>query len=279
MKWMKMLSVVVAVIVGVFAAFGLYLYYAQDRMVFYPTHDLEVTPDQAGLVFEDCRIPVDTGAFVHAWYFPIESDSLSPVVLFCHGNGGNMSHRLETAQFLHEFGVAVLMFDYRGYGKSDGRPSENNLYRDADVCYDWLQAEKRFKPDRIVLFGRSLGGAVAIDITARKPCRGLIVESSFTSIAAMGKRMFPILPVGLLLKYRFDSIEKIARVTCPKLLTHSPDDEVIPYEMGRALYDRAVEPKTWVDLEGGHNGRDYLKREDYRKAIESILWNGGEKVQ
>jgi pimeloyl-ACP methyl ester carboxylesterase len=239
-------------------------------MFFYPTRHLDTTPDQIGLAYEDCRIPAAADESVHAWFFQGAGVD-APVVLFCHGNGGNISHRLETAELLVRLGAAMLLFDYRGYGLSDGSPSESNMYADAEACYDWLVATKKYRPDQIVLFGRSLGGAVAVELASRRTCRGMVVESSFTSAKDMGRRMFPYFPVGFLLRYKFDSLSRIGLVKCPVLITHSPDDEMIPYAMGRRLYDAAPRPKLFCDLVGRHNEREYERLPEYLAAINSLL--------
>ena len=244
-------------------------------MIFYPTRELVVTPDQAGLPFENANIAVATNDTLHGWYFnspdSTKDQSEQRVVLFCHGNGGNISHRLETAQFLQELGASLLMFDYRGYGQSSGQHSETNLHEDAFACYQWLIDEKGWRPEQIVLFGRSLGGAVVVELASKARTAGIIVESSFTSIGDMGSRMFPWLPVRYLLKYDFASIDKISNLNCPVLVTHSPDDSMIPFEMGRELYEAAGEKARFVELEGDHNDLSYFQIDEYRAAVRSIV--------
>ncbi len=270
----------ITVVVGI-TAFGFYLYFSQDRMIFYPTRDIEITPDEAGIEYEDIFIEVAPGVRINAWYFPRRSDGggESPpdyrrTVLFCHGNGGNISHRLETVEVLLDLGVDVLLFDYRGYGRSDGSPSEANLYVDAIACLDWLSTVKNVPSESVVVFGRSLGGAVAIDLARRRSCAGLIVESSFTSAADMGRLMFPYFPVGVLLKHGFDSVEKIDRVNCPVLVMHSPDDEMIPFRMGQTLFERAKEPKEFVSITGPHNEREFLSDQLYLAALRRLVYAG-----
>ncbi len=261
---------------GVLFLFWLALYFLQGRLVFYPTRDFAVTPSQLGITYEEVSLPVTPGEQVHGWYFPARGEEKNvspPVVLFCHGNAGNISHRLETAEYLLALGVSVLLFDYRGYGKSGGSPSEENLYADAKAAYEWLVREKGFRAEDIVLFGRSLGGAVAIEVARQMPCRGLVVESSFTSAEEMAKKMFPFVP-GLKygLRYSFHSLQKIPAVSCPVLVTHSPDDEIVPYEMGKRLYEAAPEPKRFVRLQGGHNEREYFRDESYREALRALFF-------
>lgn len=269
MKVLKMLLWLVIIAVLVFMSISIYLYFYQSRMVFYPVKDLAVTPSDINIEYDDVYINADSGVTVHAWFIP--ADSTGGVVLFCHGNAGNISHRLETIEFLHDLGLSVLIFDYRGYGQSSGEPSEKGVYRDARSCYDWLVNEKGFTPQDVIIFGRSLGGAVAIDLATRVPGRAVIVESSFTSAAAMARKIFPFLPTGLILKYKFDSLSKIDQVGCPVLVIHSPDDDLIPFSMGEKLYERAAPPKQFVKISGGHNDRDYLRDLQYRKAFESLL--------
>ncbi|MFH1686927.1 MAG: alpha/beta hydrolase, partial [bacterium] len=194
-----------------------------------------------------------------------------PLVLFCHGNAGNISHRLETAEYLVGLGAAVVLFDYAGYGRSEGRPSEENTYADALAAYQWVLRETGFEADRVVIMGRSLGGAVAIDLAARVAARGLIVESAFTSALDMGRRMFPFVPVAWLLRHHFDALSKIGVVNCPVLIVHSVDDEMIPYEMGQQLFQSARPPKQMVTISGSHNNREYFDNEEYRAAVGQVL--------
>ena len=251
---------------------ALYLY--QKKLVFYPMCEFALTPDQIDLPYEDVYIKVTPKERIHAWYFTAnipDSNAQAPVVLFCHGNAGNISHRLETAEFILSLGAGILLYDYRGYGLSDGSPSEANVYADAEACYPWLVDQKGIPPENIVLFGRSIGGAVAIELARKVKCRGVIIESSFTSAKEMAKRMFPFIPIKYLLRYKFDSLGKIGSVMCPVLVTHSPDDEIVPFEMGQKLFAAANEPKRFVPLRGGHNEREYLADSVYRQAVRDLI--------
>lgn len=264
-----MLLWIIIVPLGVYLLMALFLFFSQNRMAFSPSRAIDLQPDQIGLQSEEVWIELENGERLHGWYFPVAGSDKA--VLLCHGNAGNISHRLETAQFLVEMGVNALLFDYRGYGRSDGSPSEANVYADAEAAYRWLIRKKSISPDKLYLFGRSLGGAVAIDLATRVPCGGVIVESSLTSAADLGKRMFPFMPIKLMLRYRFDSIGKIGTLGCPVLVTHSPEDEVIPYEMGKRLYEAARQPKQFVGLSGGHNERLYFNDEAYIQAVRGFL--------
>ncbi len=259
---------------GALFLIGIALYFYQPRLVFHPARDFAMTPDQLHLPYEDVHINVTANERIHGWFFPADHcdpGATRPVVLFCHGNAGNISHRLETAEFLLDLGVDVLLFDYRGYGGSDGSPSESNAYADAEACYRWLTDEKSYDPKQIVIFGRSLGGAVAADLALRHPCRGLILESTLTSVADMAERVFPLPLVRHLVRYRFNTADKVGRVSCPILVTHSPADELVPYAMGRRLFDIAREPKHFLPLRGGHNEREYLDDAVYRETLCRFL--------
>lgn len=271
---MRMFLWSVIVVTGVFLFICVALYFFQARVVFYPTREFAITPSRLQLPYEDVYINVTAKERLHGWYFPASnSDRIKdgPAVLFCHGNAGNISHRLETAELILHLGASILLFDYRGYGKSDGSPSEENVYTDAEACYNWLVEQKGVNPEQIIFFGRSLGGAVAIELARRVKCGGLVVESSFTSAEEMGEKIFPFIPIKYLLRYRFDSIGKIGSLTCPLLVTHSPDDEIIPFEMGRQLFAAANEPKRFVTLRGGHNEREYFADNIYTEALHDLI--------
>jgi len=275
MRIIKMLIWVVIFAFCGLVAFSLYLYFSQDRMVFYPMPEILVSPGDVNLPFEDVRVKVSPTESIHAWYVPGSESGNGRTVLFCHGNAGNISHRLETLEFLHEMGANVFLFDYRGYGLSDGEVGEENAYADAEACYWWLIEQKAVAPADLVIFGRSLGGAVGIDLASRVVCAGLIVESSFTSVEDMGKRMFPGLPIKYLLRFHFDSIDKVDQVNCPIVVSHSVDDEIVPFEMGKRLFEAAREPKRFVELSGGHNDRFYFGDKSYHETIGWLMQGNG----
>ena len=279
--WRRMILWIVLIAGGLFVTFVGFLVVFQVRMIFAPTRELSATPASMALPFEDVSIAVEPGVTVHGWYLPANGSTVdaenSKTVLFFHGNAGNISHRLETARFLVELGASVLLLDYRGYGRSEGSPSEDGLYADAGAAYEWLSREKNLSADDIVLFGRSLGGAVAVELASRQPCGGVIVESSFTSLVDMGRRLYPYVPVGTVLRYRFDSAAKMGQLRCPVLVAHSPDDELIPYDMGKKLYEVAPQPKQFVEIYGGHNQLEYFRDPGYRNAMSGFIHNAGSR--
>jgi len=268
-----MLLMVLISATALFLFFAAFLYFSQERLIFFPTREISATPADVGLSFDDLRIAVSGDERINAWYLRSRDSAVaSPAtVLYCHGNGGNLSHRVITAEFLTRLGVDVLLFDYRGYGLSDGRPSESNMYADAEAAYRWLVQEKGVAPDRLFLFGRSIGGAVVVDLAGKVPCAGVVVESAMTSAADVGARMYPFMPIRLLIRYRFDALARIGSLRCPVLVTHSPEDEIIPFDMGRALYERAPEPKLFIPLSGRHNERAYYDSDIYINGLREFF--------
>ncbi|MEW5795257.1 MAG: alpha/beta hydrolase [Candidatus Zixiibacteriota bacterium] len=267
-----MILTVLVAAAGVYLLLCLLVYLFQDRLIFLPSRDIEITPDQMGWRYEDIRIPVATTEYIHAWYFPADSNDITAkTVLIAHGNAGNVSHRLGTARLFLDIGANVLLFDYRGYGCSDGQPSEANVYADIRAAYEWLLETKQLPAQNIFLFGRSLGGAAAVELALQVECGGVILESTFTSVADIGQKLYPFLPIRLLTRTGFDSIAKIGRLNCPVLVAHSPVDELIPYQMGRALFEAAREPKLFFEMQGGHNELASMDNELYRKTLSGFL--------
>ncbi len=256
MKLVFLLIVVAASLVVV-------LRYIESRSIFFPMKGTTTTPKDIGLAYEDVTFESD-GYKLHAWFVP--RDRAKGMVLFFHGNAGNIGHRLDKLHILNELGLETLIIDYRGYGQSEGRASEKGLTHDADAAYVYLTKTKGVSTDRIILYGESLGGAVAVDLAERKPVAALITEGAFTSIPAMVRASLPFVPT-FTLALRFDSLSKIERVSARKLFIHSVDDEIVPYPMGEALYDRAKEPKEFLRLRGGHNTAFFDSVEIYTEGL------------
>jgi len=240
--------------------------------LYFPNRVLKGDPGALGLTFQDLSLTASDGASVHAWFVPLEEES--PVILFCHGNAGNISHRLDKLLLLRRAGAAVLLFDYRGYGRSWGTPTEEGTYGDAEAAYAWLTEEKKVPPERIVAHGESLGGAVAMELALRRRVAGLILESAFTSVVEMAKRIFPFLPVRRMVSFRYDNLSKVGKAACPVLVMHSPQDDIVPFAMGRHLYEAAPRPKTFVELRGSHND-GFLESPTYEPAIAKFLKGSG----
>ena len=251
--------------VGVCVVLGL----VQSKLIYFPTRDYAATPADVGLAFEDLTLRTRDGVAIAAWY--IAHGEPRGSVIFFHGNAGNMSDRLPTIQALHRLGLSVLLVDYRGYGRSEGKPSEKGTYEDADAAWRYLVETRGESPDRTVLFGRSLGGAVAIELARRRNPAALVVESTFTNLLDIGRLHYPLLPVRLILTYRYDSLSKVPRITCPKLFIHGIDDTLIPFENGRRLYDAAAEPKQFLETPGGHNEGGFMYSPAFVERLHRFL--------
>jgi len=243
----------------------------QERLVYFPSRALDATPADAGLAFREARFPAADGVLLHGWY--VAADRPRGTVLFCHGNAGNISHRLETLRLARDLGLNILLFDYRGYGRSQGRTTEQGTYADARGAWDWLRAETGERPDRMVVWGRSLGGAVAAHLVAElaEPPAALILESTFTSLPDMGAVAYPFLPVRLLARMRYPVAEDLARVRCPVLVAHSPQDEIVPFRFGERLFAAAPEPRRFLRLRGDHNDGWRLTGREYVQALDGFL--------
>ncbi len=240
--------------------------------VYAPRAEWVVSPDALGHPWKDVTIETGDNFQLSGWFFPAASDSPRShlAVLISHGNGGNISHRLSLYDLCHSLGVNVLAYDYRGYGKSGGRPSEEGTYRDAVAAYRWL-LRQGFAPEHVIAYGESLGGAVAAELALREKVGALVLQSTFTSVPDMGKQLFPWLPVRLLCSIRYDTLEKVPRLAVPILVLHSPIDSVVPFEQGKALFKAASEPKWFVRLQGDHNDPIEQDRVVIVPAMESLL--------
>lgn len=243
-------------------------------MIFHPGKSIAATPAEVGLPYEEARIPTDDGESLGAWFIPGpggQRPGSGLTLLFFHGNAGNISHRLDSVAVFHQLGLDVLIVDYRGYGQSTGKPSVDGTLLDADAAWEWLRLHKGLAPDRLVIFGRSLGGGPASYLAARIEPRALILESTFTSLHDVAKGMFPEFLVSLLLRRDYDVRARLSGLRLPLLVAHSPDDETIPYGLGRELYESYAGPKNFLALRGSHNTGYRADREIYIRGLASFL--------
>lgn len=241
----------------------LVLMFLEDSLIFIPSPYPEGNWHPAGLRFEDVDFTSADGTPLHGWYVPHEK--ARGAVLFCHGNAGNVTHRAEILARLHDVSrVTVFIFDYRGYGKSNGKPNEAGVLADARAARDWLARREGVAPERLILMGESIGGAVAVDVAAEKGARGLILESTFANLRDVAAYHFPWLPVRLLMHTRLDSLSKIKKYHGPLLQSHGDRDTIVPYRFGQRLFEAANEPKQFITFRGGdHNdlrGKDYYAK-------------------
>ena len=229
----------------------------ERHFVFFPTPEIEYTPDQVGLAYEDIRFSNQDGRQLHGWYI----EGKGPItLLWFHGNGGNISHRVDEMALLHRWlGVNVFIFDYQGYGRSEGQPSEQATYRDARAALEYLRSRPDINRNGIVYFGRSLGAAVAVELAVAHPPLGLVLVGSFTSLADMARVHYPLLPARLLVRGRYDSLARIARVDRPVIIFHGDHDTTVPLSQGQKLFDLAGDPKELHILAGAGHNDTYVK--------------------
>jgi len=246
----------------------------EHSQVYLPTRALETAPEKGS--YEDFFLSVD-GKRVHCWFFPARD--ITPrntgrnelAFLMCHGNGGNISHRLEYVEVFQSVGVSTLLFDYRGFGQSEGKPGEEESYRDAQSAYHWLVNEKKFQPQNIFAFGESLGGGVASELAIREKLGGLILQSTFTSIPDVGAEIFPWLPVRLLSTIGYKTNDKLPRIGVPVLVMHSPADTFIGFHHAEKNFAAARDPKLFWKIEGDHNDPISSAPERFKEGLETFL--------
>lgn len=245
----------------------------ERSFIYFPERDLVGDPGDYGLAFDDVTFTTDDGVELHGWFVPGDSDV---TWLWFHGNAGNISDRLENLRLLHdELAVSVFLIDYRSYGRSEGSPSEEGTYRDAETALAYLLWRPDVDPNRIVYFGRSLGAGVAVELATQRPPHALILESPVPSIPEMVRYHYRFLPIGWLIRTKYDSLSKIGDVRVPLLVLHGDRDEVVPFRGGQKLFEAANEPKQFYTIEdAGHNdtvlvgGREYFQA--LREFVESL---------
>lgn len=275
---MRMLSSLLIGALAVYLGLAAYLYLFQAGYVYFPelpSRRVETTPASSGLAFETLKIATEDGETLEGWYVPASNPRAT--LLYFHGNGGNIGHRVELVEMFHRLGLNVLIFDYRGYGNSSGKPSETGTALDAEAAWRHLVEARRVPAGEIVLYGESLGGAVAARLAQSRAPRALVLYAAFTSIPDMARHYYPYLPTTLLARYRYDTRAALAALRCPLLILHSRDDEIVPYRHGEELLAAAPEPKKLVELRGGHNDAPFVSRKRFMPAIAELLQAPSEK--
>jgi hypothetical protein len=275
-RWQRGLMWVSALVLLGYGGAVAYFWSQQRHLVFEPEAVLLTTPARNGLNYDEVRIPSGQGAEqgeLVSWWVPAGKPG-APTILYLHGNFRNISLRPEVMRGLHELGYNQLLVDYRGYGQSRGGwPSEAKVYEDAEAAWNWLRAQRGVPPGRTFIYGHSLGGAIAADLAVKHPeAAGLVIESSFTSMAAMGELNYGFLPIGTVLDQRFDTVGKIAGLKIPLLILHGTQDRKIPWQMGRELYERAPQPKSVVYIDGAeHSNIPGFAWIEYRAALSDFV--------
>lgn len=263
-------------VAGLYAGLSALIYFRQSSLIYYPGvpgRTLTATPQHIGLAYEEVELLTADQVRLHGWFVP--SDDARATLLFFHGNAGNISHRLDSIAIFNRLRLNVFIFDYRGYGQSQGKVSEAGTYRDAEAAWSYLTGARGIDASEIVVFGRSLGSSIAAWQASQHRPAALILESSFSSVPSMAGRLYPFLAVKLLAKFSYDTGRYVSSIACPLLVVHSKTDEIIPYAEGRQVFDAAPANKQFLDILGGHNdgfivtGRAYV--DGLSRFIDSSL--------
>lgn len=244
----------------------------EDQFIYFPEKYPKGAYDHARSIpnLRDCWITTPDGVRIHAWFAPAESARATLVI--SHGNAGNLSHRYLLLRSLQKHRYNVLMYDYRGYGRSEGTPSEEGIYTDGRAALDYVRALPGVDSSRMFLWGTSLGGAVAVEVATRQAVAGVILESTFTSAKDVAHILYPFLPVRYFLRTKLNSIEKIKSVRVPILIVHGSHDTIIPVGFARRLFQAANEPKELYEIPGAdHNDTFFVGGEEYFNRIDQFV--------
>ena len=271
---------VVRVLVLAYIGLAIALYLGQSNLVYMPSQELIDTPATIGLKFDDVQLSTKDNVNLDSWFVPAkDNDQIGKgVILFCHGNGGNIGNRVSYLPIFKDLGLATFLFDYRGYGKSEGKPSEEGTYNDVEAAWQYLTQEKQIPPQKIIIYGESLGGAIASYLAqkisqqdGKNSAGGLILASTFTSISDRAAELYPFLPIRFLSRFSYNSIDRLPSIKIPVLIIHSTDDEIIPFHHGDRNFQVANQPKKLVRLRGDHNGGFLDSLETYRNGLKEFI--------
>jgi fermentation-respiration switch protein FrsA (DUF1100 family) len=247
-----------------------YIRYIESTAVFFPEKKIEFYPSEVNLPFEDVYFKTEDGVRLNGWFMPHRNAKYT--LLLFHGNAGNIGHRLDKLLILRHAAVHMFILDYRGFGKSEGKVSEKGVYLDARAAYNYLVEERGVLPEQIILYGESLGTAAVIDLAADVKVKAIIIEGGFSRGRDMASRLYPFIP-NFLFSNSYNSLEKIKRIEVPKLFIHSRDDEIVPFELARKLYDASSGHKEFAGIGGGHNSAFLDSKEEYLSSIELFIKN------
>lgn len=269
-----MLWTVLQIILLAYLGLTALIYFKQSALVFLPEIErhFRASPADIGLAFTVQKLTTTDGEILDGWFVPADPDRTARgLVVFFHGNAGNIAHRLDYLHMFHRLGLATLIIDYRGYGLSSGKPSEQGSYLDAEATWRHATQVLGFPAERIVIFGESLGGGVATHLAMTNRPGALVLASTFTSIPNMGADLYPLLPIRLLAHIHYENIARVSRINSPVLVIHSRDDDVIPFAHGQRLFDAARQPKQFLEIEGGHNDGFVFSRGAWIEQLDRFL--------
>lgn len=264
-----LLKLLIMIVVMTYLSVVLLVYFGQSRLIYFPQQQISNTPKDIGLDYTSVNIATSDGETLHGWWVP--AHDAKGTVLFFHGNAGNISHRINYLKMFKQLGYNTLLFDYRGYGQSSGVPSESGTYLDAQAVWRYVTETQGIAAAQIVLFGESLGGAVAAWLAAREKPGLLVLASTFTSVPDMAAEIYPFLPVRWLARFHYNTLESLQSVTCPVLIAHSADDEIVPFEQSQQLLQAAPEPKEFLFLYGGHNSGFIFMQPEWIKSLGTFM--------
>ncbi|MFM7600443.1 MAG: alpha/beta hydrolase [Pseudanabaena sp.] len=276
----KFLLPVIRILAFAYIGLAIVLYIGQSSLVFMPSKDVIETPAILGIKFENIQITTKDNVNLDTWLVPAKDNDLvgKGVILFCHGNGGNISHRISYLPIFRDLGLGTFLFDYRGYGKSGGTPSEEGTYADVEAAWQYLTQERQIPPQKIIIYGESLGGAIASYLAQKisqqngnNNAGGLVLASTFTSISDRAAELYPFMPIRLLSRFSYNSIERLPSIKIPVLVIHSIDDEIIPFHHGDRNFQVANPTKKLVKLRGDHNGGFLDSLETYRNGLNEFM--------
>ncbi len=265
----RMVLLMLGSVATVYLIIMAWAYFMQSNMVYFPSAIVDITPDKINLQYEEVNLTTSDNVTINGWYIPTEETQNT--ILVAHGNGGNISDMMETIRQFHSMGLNIFIFDYRGYGQSTGHPDEAGTYIDAETAWKYLVTKRQIDENKIILFGVSLGGAIAIELAHNHKPLGLIVESSFTSLPDIAAKLYPFLPVRLISRYDYNSAKKIGNVNTPVLVIHSSNDEMVPFSHGQKLFDLAREPKQFLEISGSHNEGFMISGKKYQAGLETFI--------
>ena len=247
----------------------IYFVFLEQKSLYYPDKEIFLTPANLGIAFEEIDFETADNQLLNGWFVPAKDAEVT--ILYCHGNAGNIYHRLHKVEFFHGMGVNFFIFDYRGYGKSSGSPSEKGLYKDVQAAYDYITSRSDIDKNKIVMYGKSLGGPVAADLCLHRKTCALILEGSFASVTLRAQELYPILPMKLLITQKYNALDKVKNIHIPKLIAHGREDEVINFRHGEILFNVAAEPKQFLPFDGGHNDDVYVTSDAYKKILQKFF--------
>ena len=266
---MKILILLIVIVILLIA----YVRYLEKTSLFYPSKEMLGTPTDLGLAYEDIFFETEKGIRLNAWWISapkLKDPQRTRTLLFLHGNAGNISGRLGKIFLFHQMGMNIFIIDYRGYGKSDGVPTEKGMYEDAVKAYQYIISQKNIKPEQLIIYGASLGGVAAIHVASFHKAAGLILDSTFSNAVDMAKHIYPYLP-SFFMNIKLDNMRKIQDVHYPKLVIHSPDDETVPFKLGKKLFEAAPEPKMFLEVIGDHNDDHFNDEGLFTGGIQKFL--------